>query len=217
MNSIQIESDKYFTNDMNSIQIESDKDVSEFMAMCQCIYGFPLPAIDSRFVRRPIDSENVDEVLQINNNKIRNAFSITCRFISYLCDLKDFVAEILGEKFNVDVCHMFGYNEGWNFDDSFHIGFDGFTDFMYQVELKHWCQTRIVTFNEKKDHRVFTLETSIGKNICAGIKGKDSLRKQYEIYKCVSVPDSPPDVRYLHIKDGHFCGFQFFSIFFNFF
>ena len=106
--------------------------IRTYQNLCQCIYGFPLPAVDSRFVRRPIDNENVDEVLKINNNKIRSAFSIACRFISYLCDLKDFVAEILGEKFNVDVCHMFDYNEGWNFDNSFHIGLDRFTDFMYQ-------------------------------------------------------------------------------------
>ena len=55
----------------------------------------------------------------------------------------------------------------------FYIGLDGFTDFTYQVGLKHWCQTLIVTFNEKNDHRVFTLETSIRETICAGIKGKD--------------------------------------------
>ena len=147
MNSIQSESDKDVTNDMNSTQIESSKDVSEFMDMCQCIYGFPLPAVDSRFVRRPIDSENVDKVLKINNNKICNDFFITCRFISYLCRLKDFVAEILGDKFNAEVCHMFDYNKEWNFDDNFHIGFDRFTDFMYQVEVKHGCEALILTFN----------------------------------------------------------------------
>lgn len=50
---------------MNSIQLEYDKEVLEFMEKSGCIYGFPLPAVDSEFVRRPEASENVDEVLKI--------------------------------------------------------------------------------------------------------------------------------------------------------
>lgn len=50
---------------MNSIQLEYDKEVLEFMEKSGCIYGFPLPAVDSEFVHRPEASENVDEVLKI--------------------------------------------------------------------------------------------------------------------------------------------------------
>ena len=34
---------------MNSIQLEYDKEVLEFMEKSGCIYGFPLPAVDSEF------------------------------------------------------------------------------------------------------------------------------------------------------------------------
>lgn len=50
---------------MNSIQLGYDKEVLEFMEKSGCIYGFPLPAVDSEFVCRPEASENVDEVLKI--------------------------------------------------------------------------------------------------------------------------------------------------------
>ena len=37
--------------------------------------------------------------------------------------------------------------------------------------------------------------------------GQESNTKFITVYL---FPDSPPDVRYLHIKDGNFYGFQFF-------
>ena len=48
-------------DDMNCIQLESDKEILEFMEKSECIYEFPLPAVDSKLVHRPVADENVDK------------------------------------------------------------------------------------------------------------------------------------------------------------
>ena len=46
---------------MNCIQLESDKEILEFIEKSECIYEFPLPAVDSKLVHRPVADENVDK------------------------------------------------------------------------------------------------------------------------------------------------------------
>ena len=62
-------------------------DISKFMDRCQTKYGFPLPAIYSRFVSDKVSSETVNEMLNVNNINIRGGIMVTKVLIKFLFDL----------------------------------------------------------------------------------------------------------------------------------
>ena len=129
MNVLQF--DKSFKN----IDLEFDEIVSQFMDECQCTYGFTLPAIDSRFVsEHSISEEVVNEILKLNNIKIKKIYSFTRKFLSYLTDLKEYLS-VFGPDYSVEVAHVFDYVEGWNYTDSFVLGCDGVAEFCIKFLL----------------------------------------------------------------------------------
>ena len=56
--------------------------IKRFMDSCQCLYGFPLPAIDSEFVEGEVTCKKVEEIVRRNNVKLNELYFVTHAYFS---------------------------------------------------------------------------------------------------------------------------------------
>ena len=112
-------------------------DISKYMDRCQAKYGFPLPAIYSRFVSDKISSETVDEILNVNKINIRGGIMVTKALIKFLFDLKIAIKKILGKNYSIEVFYSIEMVEEFNyFKHCFQLCTNGD---LVKIEIIEWA------------------------------------------------------------------------------
>ena len=99
------------------------KELTKFTWHCQHRNGFPLPAICSRLVSQGTGVDTISEIIKVNDlNFVRGAMHPIKEFLQYIINLKNYVADLLGETFRVEVFHSIEYLDEWNYmDHKFYI------------------------------------------------------------------------------------------------
>ena len=116
--------------------------IKRFMDSCQCLYGSPLPAIDSEFVEGEVTCEKVEEIVRRSNVKLNDVYFVTDALLTYLFDVKKLLLDNFGEdNFDNEVAYVFDYLEGWTYGNSYGYACDeSIEPFLIQFPINSTCQ-----------------------------------------------------------------------------
>lgn len=158
------------------------------MDRCQAKYGFPFPAIHSRFASDKVSAETVDEILNLNNINIRGGNMVTRALIKSLFELKTAIEKIVGENYYVEVFYSIKMMDEFNyFKHCFELCSHGN---LIKVDITEW--TVVIKLRssdcDRATYKIYDIYKNIYKNLKKNYK---FLLEQCEAFARKTFPKCP--------------------------